>query len=221
LERAEALQRERARLARDLHDDLGANLTGLALKVDAAQRQLQHDGAGETPLLGLAPAARRLVDQLREVIWTVNPQCDTVENFAAFVAQDAEDFLAAAGVSCRLDLPDTLPATPLDSAVRHHLRLVVKEALHNAVKHAAASEVTLGLRVESGELRLSVADDGVGMRTTEAGGQSLEKHGNGLANMRSRVGQLGGKFECASHCRGGTRVTVVVPLSRTPKRGVP
>ena len=143
LERAEALQRERARLARDLHDDLGANLTGLALKLDVAQRQLRRDEAAAT-LSGLAPAARRLVDQLREVIWTVNPQCDTVENFAAFVAQDAEDFLADAGLSCRLDLPDTLPTTPLDSATRHHLLLVVKEALHNAVKHAAASEVTLG-----------------------------------------------------------------------------
>ena len=163
LEQQRALHEERARIAKDLHDDLGANLTGLALRLDVVQTHKGAANGQQSQLAALAQHTRGLVDNMREVVWAINPEHDNVESLASFLGQYAEQYLGMAGLGCRLELPVRAAADPLSSQVRHQLFLVVKEALHNVVRHARASEVRLRLEQEPHELRLAVEDDGCGL----------------------------------------------------------
>jgi signal transduction histidine kinase/ligand-binding sensor domain-containing protein len=222
-EQERALQEERGRIAKDLHDDLGANLTGMAMQLEAARRHLGRIETAELQLQSVAESARSMVERMREVVWSLNPQCDTLESFCAFISEFAESFLQTGGLRCRLDLPDEPPDYPLSAEVRHHLVLVVKEALHNAARHAAATEVHVGLVVEDATLRLSIADNGCGFRPVagtpsaagsgpHARGANHVPRGAGLVNMRRRVESLGGRFALASEFRQGTQITVSLPL---------
>lgn len=209
LEQQQALADERTRIARDLHDDLGTALTGLALQVDVVRRDA-HDGpALARRLVESAAGIRALAERMREVVWTVNPRCDTVSSLASFLEQQTGQFLKADGLRCRFEFPEDIPALPLDGETRHQLALSVREALNNAVRHAAASEVVLGLRVEGGLLIVRVADNGRGFRVTKG-----EASGHGLANMQARLEKLGGGCECHSTPGAGTTIELHVPLQR-------
>jgi signal transduction histidine kinase len=203
LEHQRALQDERTRIARDLHDDLGANLTGVALQLDLARAGNDAPGPLREQLGAIAGRTRSLVDTMREVVWAMNPQFDDVESLASYLGLYTENFLVAAGLRCRLELPEQATSIPLSSRVRHQLFLVVKEALHNVVRHARASEVRLRLECQNKELRIVIADDGCGF--------SLSKDrvsGHGLANMEERVKALGGQFSVMSRPGHGTELSI-------------
>jgi signal transduction histidine kinase/ligand-binding sensor domain-containing protein len=208
LEQQRALQEERARIARDLHDDLGANLTGLALQLDVMGGRSGPDEAKQSQLAALARSTRGLVDNMREVVWAMNPQHDNLESLASFLGQYVEQFLASAGLRCRLELPVQAPACPVNSQTRHQLFLVVKEALHNIVRHARATEVRLCLEHHQDELQLALEDDGCGLPPE---GTRVAEHG--LDNMKKRVAELGGEFSATAAPNQGTRLTIRLPLS--------
>ena len=206
LEQQRALHEERARIAKDLHDDLGANLAGLALQLDLARSQGLPADTLQERLANLARHTRGLVDNMREVVWAMNPQHDNMESLASFLGQYTEEYLAAAGLRCRLELPSNLPAVPVSSRSRHQLFLVLKEALHNIVRHARASEVRLRLEHEPHELRLAIEDDGCGLPPDGA-----RVAGHGLDSMKKRVVDLGGEFSATT--RGEARDTPCDPDS--------
>ena len=213
LQHQQALADERTRIARDLHDDLGTALTGVALELDVVRRD-SHDG----PALGnrLAESAtriRRLAERMREVVWAVNPRCDTVSSLASFLEQQAGQFLKADGLRCRLEFPEDIPALPLDGETRHHLALGVREALSNALRHAAAGEVVLSLGIEADQLIVRVADNGRGFRVEE--GQAC---GRGLANLRARLEKMGGRCAFRSAPGAGTTIEMRVPLDRVARQ---
>jgi signal transduction histidine kinase len=222
-----ALQEERSRIAKDLHDDLGANLTGLALKIEVASREQHAPAPLRVQLKILAASVRGLIGGMREVVWSLNPRCDTIEGFWLYACDYAESFLEAAGLRCRFDVPEELPAQVLSAEARHHLLLVIKEGLNNTAKHASASEVSVGLRLEQGSLTLDLKDNGRGFvpdKTRVAipnGSDAVEEpdvnpqppgSDGGLNNMRRRVESLGGTFALTSELGIGTRITVSVPL---------
>lgn len=207
LEQQQALADERTRIARDLHDDLGTALTGLALRLDVLRRAA-HDGPALTNHLAESAASiRALAERMREVVWAVNPRCDTVSSLASFLEQQAGQFLKADGLRCRLDFPDDIRPLPLDGETRYQLALGVREALTNAVRHAAASEIVLSLRVEADQLIVRVTDNGRGFRVADGGA-----HGDGLANMQARLEKVGGQCECRSTPGVGTSIEFCVPL---------
>jgi signal transduction histidine kinase len=210
LEREQALQSERSRIARDLHDDLGANLTGIALKADVAQRQLHGTDTAAAQLADIATSTRALVDNMRETVWALNPKHDTLESLARFLAQQVETFVTDAELRCRLELPDQFPAITVPSPARYHIHMVVKEALHNAVKHAGAHEVHFSLNVAGDDLLLRITDDGHGFNLSNS--QRSDSGGNGLPNMRQRVESLGGELRIASAASQGTSVLLQIPL---------
>jgi signal transduction histidine kinase/ligand-binding sensor domain-containing protein len=229
LAQQQALHEERSRIAKDLHDELGANLTGVALQVEVARRRLDRPAVLEEDLQNVAQSIRSLVDRMREVVWAVNPQCDTLESFCTYLAQYAENFLATAGLRCRLDLPEQVPAETLSAETRHHLILVIKEALNNAAKHACASEVRLGLSCGAERLVLTIEDNGRGfptptlpdpddqrgrLSTGKGAGPAESGSGRGLGNMQRRIQSLGGQLELASRPGAGARITLQVPLAR-------
>lgn len=132
--------------------------------------------------------ARSVTRSLDEIVWAVNPRNDRLDRFTAHLCTFAPEYLRAAGISCRLDVPMELPTTPLAANVRHHLYLAFKEALHNVVKHAGAKEVWLRLRVNAPELSLVIEDNGRGFEA-KAGAAPGE---DGLVNLRQRMAEIGG-----------------------------
>jgi ligand-binding sensor domain-containing protein/signal transduction histidine kinase len=200
LVREQALERERSRIARDLHDDVGSQLSHIALMAARA-------GSGEEGQR-LAVAARSAVQTLDELVWSVNARNDTVESFAYYVAQYAEEHVAAAKLRCRLALPTQLPSRPLAADTRRHLFLAFKEALNNALKHAQASEIRVSLEVGENSIVLEVADNGRGLSASV-----MDPTGNGLANLKERMEAVQGSLAIDSKADTGTRLTFTVPLA--------
>ncbi len=207
----QVLEIERARIARDLHDDVGANLTGLALRAELASRRLPPEASRE--LDSFARDARHLVDHMREVIWAVNPTCDTLESLVSYIVDYAEVFLERAGVSCRLDVPDHLPSAVVHAEARHQLLMVVKEALTNAVRHSEAAIVALKVRYERKRLTVSIADNGKGFGSENSPKFRQSPTGLGLENMQRRLRAVGGSVTVVSELGGGTRVDASLPIT--------
>ncbi|HEY1108682.1 MAG TPA: two-component regulator propeller domain-containing protein, partial [Opitutaceae bacterium] len=207
LEQQAALHKERTRIARDLHDEFGTRLTELGLLAELER----------TPSPELIAHIRALERDLDTLVWAINPRNDTLDHLVGFVCRVTGDFLARSSLRCRFDIPDDLPARPLSPELRHHLFLVVREALNNVVKHASATLVKLSFALEGDALRLRIENDGRGfsVAAAEAGAR------NGLRNMRARIEELGGRFDLASSPAAGTTLIVYVPLPPTPLPSLP
>ena len=207
LERQRAVEQERTRIARDIHDDIGASLTQMALLSELAQVDLAQPELVRVHLDQIFTTAHGLARQLDEIVWAINPAYDTLEEFTVFLCKFAQDYLGAASLRCRLDVPEALPARELSSAARHALFLCTKEALHNIVKHAAASEVWLRLQADDPGLALVVEDDG---KPLSAGGPA----GDGLGNMKARLKDIGGEFTQRNGQDRGTVTKLMLPWGR-------
>jgi ligand-binding sensor domain-containing protein/signal transduction histidine kinase len=185
LERQQALERDRARIAQDIHDDLGAGLTQIMLLSELARRE----PATEVPshLGQISDMARGLTRKMDEIVWAVDPQHDTLPGFMDYASAFTEEFLRMAGLRCRMDLPTELPRWPMDAETRYNLFLALKEALNNIVRHAHATEVRVGLRLANNSFTLVIEDDGKGM----AGAKSGVRNENGAAEqLAAGAGEL-------------------------------
>ena len=140
LEQQRAIERERTRIARDIHDDLGASLTRITMLSQSARAELEPSAAA-SDLDRIFDTARELTRAMDEIVWAVNPQHDTLDSLATYLGRFAQGFLASAHVSCRLDVPMQLPTWPVTAETRHNLFLAFKESLNNAVKHSQTTEV--------------------------------------------------------------------------------
>jgi len=209
LEEQHALANERTRIARDLHDDLGTALTGLALELDVIRRDAHSESPVPARLAETARRTRDLAERMREVVWTVNPRCDTVLSLASFLEEQAAQFLRADRIHGRFEFPEDIPPLPVNAEARHELALGVREALTNVVRHANATEVVVSLAIEEQTLVVRVADNGRGFRLDE-----VPEHDHGLANLRARLERIGGGYECLSAPGAGTTVIFRVPLRR-------
>ena len=208
LERQHAVERERMRIARDLHDEMGANLTQIALLSELAQSDFGKPEQARGHLDEVFRTAQSLTRSLDGIVWAVNPANDTLEHFVAHLCTFAPGFLQSAGVRCRLDVPEELPAVPVPAGVRHHLHLSVKESLHNIAKHAQATEVWLRLRLAPDALTLILEDNGRGFQPAA----EVAPGADGLENLRQRMREIGGTIEQRSGAGRGTITTLTAPL---------
>jgi len=215
LRQQEALEHERARIARDLHDQLGANLTQVALLGEMAEGDKESPGEVEAHARQIAQTARDTTRALDEIVWTVNPSNDTLDGLVNYVCKYAQEYLALAGLRYRLEVPAQLPHTPITPEFRHNLFLVAKESINNIVKHARASSAWLRLQLEPDSFVLEIEDDGSGLKPGDE-----SKGRNGLRNMRRRMEDIGGTFEIGPGTNGGTRVRLTVHLRRAPTETV-
>jgi signal transduction histidine kinase/ligand-binding sensor domain-containing protein len=215
LERQKAVEHERSRIARDIHDELGSHLTRITMLSEPARHEPDASHPGITDVRQIYDIARALTRTMDEIVWAVNPHHDTPEGLVNYLEQFALEFLGAAGIRCRLDLPMELPAWPLTAETRHNLFLALKEALHNAVKHAGATEVRIALTVDTRTLTLSVEDNGRGFDPAAS-----NSTGNGLENMRRRLEQIRGGCEIVSEPGHGVKIVFVVPI-REATAGAP
>ncbi len=208
------LQIERARIARDIHDDLGARLTHLVLLGEVTQSELPADSGMRAQINQICEKARDLSHALDEVVWAVNSRRDTLRDFVTYVCKHAQFFLASTPIRCRLDVEPEIPATPFDLPIRRNLFLAVKEALNNAAKHSEASEVFVRIYRHNHKLTVVVEDNGKGFDPAKA---DLTR--NGMINMSQRMDEIGGFCGVTSQPGSGCRVEFTVPLNHTSYPG--
>lgn len=212
MEHQHGIERERARIAQDIHDDVGASLSRIAMLSQPAHRDLVEPERTAAMLSRIYTTAREVTRSLDEIVWAVDPRHDTLDSLVDYMGRFAQDFLTAANVRCRLDLPVQVPAWPLTAETRHNLFLAFKESLNNAVKHATATEVRISLGLGADSFSLVVKDNGHGFNPAlkmpaEPGRPGS---GNGLANMKTRLARIGGRCEIASEPGTGTSVSLIV-----------
>lgn len=214
LERQRAVERDRARIAKDIHDDLGAGLTHITLLTELARRS----PAAETPthLTHITDTARELTRAMDETVWAINPGNDSLEGLMTYATKFAQEYLNVAGIRCRLDLPAQLPPCMLEAEARHNLYLAIKEALNNVVKHAHATEVWIRVAVRKGECSVVIEDNGRGLGDpagrTETPSADRISSGHGLGNLEKRLAACGGRCAVTSEQGRGTRIELTLRL---------
>ncbi len=209
----QALEKERARIARDIHDQVGASLTQLALLGEMVESDKDSPEEAEAHARQISQTARETTHALDEIVWTVNPSNDTLEGLVNYICKHAQDYLSVADLRYRLDIPKELPAASISPETRHNVFLASKEAVTNIVKHARASEAWIHLRLEPGKFTLEIEDNGLGLD-----GPKDKPTRNGMRNMRKRMQDIGGDFFIGPGSRGrenGTLVRLTVPLAAT------
>ena len=217
LERRQTVERERARIAQDIHDDIGTTLTRITMLSQPAGIKSGEPQQARAVLSRICSIASEATRALDEIVWAVDPRQDTLDSAMRYMGKFAQDMLVPADIRCRLDLPLDLPVWPLTAELRHNLFLAFKEALNNTLKHAAATEVHLSLTLQPDSFVLTVKDDGRGFaRDRPASEPGRISSGNGLPNMERRLTRIGGRCEIATTAHG-TSVSFIVPVLNQTK----
>lgn len=207
-----ALERDRTRIARDMHDDLGTRITVLNVAASLANRMMDHNpDKARKQLDKMSSAARELVVAMDELVWAVDPSHDHLDELASRLTGHAEELFSGSGIRCRFEIPSSLPPHPISSDFRHHISMAVREALHNILKHAGPCEANLTVSFEGKTLGIDIRDNGQGFAT------GFTARGHGLGNLRARLTDIGGTCEIASSPGGGTCVSLRCPLPKNPK----
>ena len=201
------MEQERARIAQDLHDELGSDITTVNMLAKRAKFAKVSENQRRRYLDQMGDKAQEMVALLDEIVWAMNPRHDSLASLVNYLSGYAGRFLGLANIALQLDVPAVLPARPVNSRHRHQLFMAFKEALANVVHHAEATEVSLNVRYDAGRLRVLIADNGRGVPET-ARTESM----NGLTNMRDRIEKLGGRFELESAAGRGTTLRFETPL---------
>ncbi len=196
---------ERRRISKEIHDDIGSALTTIMYlcnnlngnKVD--NKQSIHK---------ISSTAGGIVDKMNEIIWSMNNDYDTLEDLVTYIRYNSVDLLEGNGIKYEFQIPDNIPDIKIEGEKRRNLYLVSKEALHNIIKHANASLVSLRIEIND-NLFIRISDNGKGIDPS-----NLKKFGNGLKNMKQRMEDIGGTFEV--HCENGTSVHVCLPIKNKP-----
>ncbi len=216
-ERQRAVERERARLARDMHDELGASLTRITMLSQSVQSDVQGQPEAAAEVDQIHSTAREITRAMDEIVWAVNPKYDTLDGLAAYLSRFAQQYLSGANIRCRLKMPVQLPPLALSAEVRHNVFLAFKEALNNVVKHARATEAFISLELRPTGFMLLLADNGRGFQWSPGGprpaasGDGLRvASGNGLMNIQKRMEEIGGRCDWDTAPGAGTRTTFTV-----------
>jgi signal transduction histidine kinase len=205
-ERDHALEAERSRIARDLHDDLGSNLTEIGALASTGQRASTLADGSPGLFDAIARKARGSIAALDVIVWAVDPEDNSLQSLADYLSGFAGEYLSNSSIACRFKVPVGFPAFQLEGRVRHDLFLAVKEALSNVVRHAQATEAEFAMSASDGTLNIFITDNGKGFET------SVAHDGNGLVNLRERLVKLGGVCAIASRVGAGTTVNIRLPL---------
>jgi signal transduction histidine kinase len=207
------LQLERARIARDIHDELGARLTELALEGEVIQTEISRDSIVRPKLEALCEKARAVSGAMDEVVWMVNSRRDTLRDFSTYACKYTQRFLASTPIRCRLDVESDFPEVVFELPLRRSLLLGVKEALNNAAKYSGATELFLRIHRRGQNLLVVVEDNGAGFDLELA-----DPARNGLTNMKERMKELGGCCRINTRVGAGCRVEFQVPLPKLNRR---
>jgi signal transduction histidine kinase len=207
LDRQLMLERERARISQDMHDDVGASLTRISILSDLAKNKPDITGETKQWLGQISDTSRSVMEEMSQIVWALNPKNDTLVGLVAYLRRFANEFLEPTTVICTFDLPEELPKKALSVEIRRNIYLVVREALHNVVKHSGAARVDIRLSIVDGRFSISIRDDGKGFDP-----ENMAFPGNGLVNMKKRMNDIGGEILIKSEPGFGTGIELIVSL---------
>ena len=207
LEQEHAIEKERLRISKDMHDEVGASLTRISILSELAKKRQNEPENSQKLIQQISEIAGNVVDELSEIIWAMNPKNDSLDNFTAYVRRYASTYLEPTATIAKFHFPDDVPALHMPAELRRNLFLTIKEALHNIVKHANAQHVLITLQNDKKRLVISLKDDGDGFSE-----ELLTGNGNGLINMRRRIEECGGTFRIVSGKGKGTEIAFSVDL---------
>ena len=201
-----ALEQERSRIARDMHDGIGSGLSALQLrtKVMATQADKTRNG-GFQQLLDLIDS---LNHQIRENIWVISHENDSLENLMSRLHQYASEYFESSEIRCIVTLPDVSKDFPIPGPHRRNLYMAFREALHNVQKHSSASHVEISIGSINDTLEISISDNGAGIKDSVL----KDSSGNGLKSMKKRMEDVGGEFHLKTSA-SGTHIRLTYPLS--------
>src|SRR6185369_17201371 len=205
LEKQQAIEKERTRIATDMHDDLGAGLSRikfLSETIGIKKHQLQPI---EEDINKIREYSHEMIDKMGEIVWALNEKNDSLSDLLSYTRSYTVEYLSQNGIHCIVDLPESLPAGFVSGEIRRNIFLTVKEALHNIVKHSQADNVWIDINPEK-NLTITIKDDGTGFEE-----KNIRAFSNGLYNMKKRMHDIGGILEITNE--KGTRVKLMVPLS--------
>jgi signal transduction histidine kinase len=206
------LQRERARIAMDVHDDIGSRITQLVLNGEVAKEELPENSKTRAQLGEICDDARRILSSIDEILWALNPRLDTLQDFANYICDYAHKYLEPSAIECVFEVDPKMRFAEADLPIRRSLLMAVKETLNNIVKHSDATELMLKIERQRQHLLVVVQDNGKGFDPA-----AIEPGRNGLANMSRRMLELGGSCHISSQPGQGCRIEFSIPLKR-PRR---
>ena len=205
VEHQHALEAERSRIARDLHDDLGSSLTEITTLANTGQTPQPGEASPANLFQTIAGKARELVVALDVIVWAVDPEDNSLQSLADYLSEYTDDFFSHTKIFCRFKVPVSFAKIVLEGRVRHELLMAVKEALNNVVRHSEATEVEFQMAVSGNDLEIGIADNGKGFELSD-------NEGHGLKNLSVRLVKIGGNCAVQSRVGGGTTVKISLPL---------
>jgi signal transduction histidine kinase/ligand-binding sensor domain-containing protein len=204
-EKQQAIEKERTRIATDMHDDLGAGLSSIRFLSEKVRRNSFSD-VTKNDIDKIMDHSSELVDKMNEIVWAMNEKNDSLGDLLVYIRSYAKEYCEESGLQCEIMQPDNIPVVFVSGETRRHVFLTIKESLHNIVKHAGASEVKMDFYVNA-SLSVIIRDNGKGFDSMNG---RNEKHGNGLKNMRKRIESMGGSFKIYSI--SGAVIDINIPL---------
>jgi signal transduction histidine kinase len=207
LDRQLMLERERARISQDMHDDVGASLTRISILSELAKNNNATAGETKQWLGQISDTSRSVMEEMSQIIWALNPKNDTLEGLISYLRRFAFEYLEPTPVTCNFELPEVITDIALSVEVRRNVYLVVREALHNVVKHSGAADVWISMQPDGSRFIIRVKDNGHGFDP-----DNLKYQGNGLNNMRKRILDIGGEFMIHTSKDSGTEIELEVNL---------
>ncbi len=207
--RQQAVLLERERIIADLHDDVGGGLSSIRMMSDLMVQQSGPEKNSFSPFAQkISSTAKDIAQRMHTIIWSLNVENDTLENFVEYVRQYGVSFFEGSSISfqCKSD-PAISPTIQLSGVQRKNLFLIMKEAFHNIIKHAGADKVLVTIYLEKKRLSIEIADNGKGINNGEA---IAVGSGNGLKNMKKRMGEIGGSIDFSDS--EGTVIKIVLDI---------
>lgn len=203
LEKKQAVEKERNRISRDMHDDLGSGLTMIAILSEVAKKQLSVPEKAKEVLEKIAVSSRDLVDNLQDIIWVLNPHNDTLESLSSYIREYGLKYFEPIDVQLEFNFPEQFSNFHLGEEQRRNMFLTVKESFNNIAKYAWCNKVTVTIQETATEILLRIEDDGKGFDV-----KKVRLFANGLKNMKNRIELVGGSYSIISNSGSGT-VTVI------------
>ena len=213
----QTMQRERMRIAQNMHDEIGSKLTKISYLSERAKVELRGAGKAEGKIDSIAVTSRDLLKALDEIVWAVNPQNDSLEHLAAYFCQYAREYFQDTALECDLRMQSHLPDVEMSAETRHNLFLAFEEALSNVLKHSHATRLSVDIAADAQRLRIAIRDNGWGFNLMAVKGGKATG-GNGLRNIRQRLTAVSGLCDVESSPGAGTCINLSVPLVKVKLR---
>lgn len=213
-ERIAELERVRTRIATDLHDDIGASLTQIAILSEVAQAQNRGNGSTES-LTKISTVSNELVGTMSDIVWSINPSKDHLSDLTQRMRRFASDSLSAKGITFQFNSSEIDQEIVVKSNLRREVFLIFKESINNIVKHSEANHVEIKLQISDENLGLKITDNGKGFNGEKAYENSLSSISmgrNGILSMQKRAEEMNGELEVSSKIGKGTTVELKLPM---------